>query len=381
MVQEPGAINLKIIMSTEQLLTLKPAIEHAPRAGAKPVLTLDRLLEKNLLPDWLIRLGIRRLLRVRLRQENQGDPAAQMTHLLKLIDGLKQSPIAIQTKAANEQHYEVPTRFYQLCLGKRLKYSSALWSDEVSRLDEAEKAMLKLTCKRAQLAAGQNILELGCGWGSLSLWLAENYPTARITGVSNSTTQKSYIDAEAEKRGLKNLRIITSDMNHFDITETFDRVVSVEMFEHMKNFERLMGNISRWLKPDGKLFVHIFAHRQYAYHFVASGESDWMARYFFSGGIMPSDDLLLYFQNDLIIENHWRVSGTHYRKTAEVWLQNMDRNESEIRPLFAQTYGAENETRWWVYWRVFFMACAELWGFRNGEEWLVSHYLFRNKAV
>jgi cyclopropane-fatty-acyl-phospholipid synthase len=366
-------------MNPDQTLALenRPRIDHLQLP--RPTLALDRFLEKNLLPDWLIRIGIRRLLRERLREENKGNVELQQAHLLNLVAELKQSPIAIETTAANEQHYEVPTRFYELCLGTRLKYSGALWTDGVKSLDVAEETMLALTCERAQIADGQNILELGCGWGSLSLWLAEHYPNARITGVSNSASQKEHIDAQARKRGFKNLRIITCDMNRFDISERFDRVISVEMFEHMKNFERLMANISRWLTPEGKLFVHIFTHREYAYHFIARDETDWMARYFFTGGIMPSDDLLLYFQKDLSIEQHWRVNGVHYQKTAEAWLQNMDAHEYEIRPLLAETYGKENANRWWVYWRVFFMACAELWGFAGGNEWLVSHYLFQNK--
>jgi cyclopropane-fatty-acyl-phospholipid synthase len=338
---------------------------------------LDALLEKNLLPDFLIRIGIRRLLARRLYDENRGGLEARKAAIMAMVAELKRSPIAVETQAANEQHYEVPTRFYELCLGRRLKYSGAYWPSGVTTLDEAEEVMLKLTCERARIVDGHRILELGCGWGSMSLWLAEKYPNSQITGVSNSATQKLHIDEQCRKRGLTNLRIITCDMNRFDIEDKFDRVISVEMFEHMKNYEKLLGNIARWLKPDGLLFVHIFTHRDFAYHFVPRDDSDWMARYFFAGGIMPSEDLLLYFQRDMKILGQWRMNGAHYQKTAEAWLANMDRNRAQVRPVLAQAYGTDQAVKWEAYWRIFFMACAELWGYKHGEEWIVSHYLFQ----
>jgi cyclopropane-fatty-acyl-phospholipid synthase len=333
---------------------------------------IDTLLEKNLRPDALIRFGIRRLLAQRLREE-----AARYDRAAYVAD-LKTRPLAEHTAAANEQHYELPTRFYQLCLGRRLKYSGCFYPTGRESLDQAEEAMLALYAERAQLADGQRILELGCGWGSLCLYNAERFPRARITAISNSHTQKEFIDAEARRRGLANLEIITCDINAFDIAPAqFDRVVSIEMFEHLKNYQRLFANIARWLKPGGLLFTHIFTHSHVSYHFVARDDSDWMSRYFFTGGQMPAHDLLPQFQDDLRLVQDWQVIGTHYQRTAKHWLQNMDAHRTEILPLFDGTYGSAHATKWWAYWRVFFMACAELWGYRDGEEWLVSHYLFR----
>jgi len=333
---------------------------------------IDSLLEKNLLPDWLIRIGIRRLLAQRLREE-----AARYDRAAYVAD-LKTRSLAEQTAAANEQHYEVPTRFYQLCLGPRLKYSGCLYPTGREPLAQAEEAMLALYAERAQLADGQRILELGCGWGSLCLYNAEKFPRARITAISNSRTQKEFIDAEAKRRGLTNLEIITCDINTFDPAPAqFDRVVSIEMFEHLKNYRLLFANISRWLKPGGLLFTHIFTHSRLSYHFVARDASDWMTRYFFTGGQMPAHDLLPQFQDDLKLVADWKINGTHYQRTAEHWLKNMDTHRAEILPLFAETYGAAHATKWWAYWRVFYMSCAELWRYRAGEEWLVSHYLFK----
>lgn len=260
-----------------------------------------------------------------------------------------------------------------------MKYSSGYWKHDDVSFDQSEEDMLELTTERAELNDGMNILELGCGWGSLSLFMAKKYQNAKITGVSNSKTQKEYIDTEAKKRRLNNLTIITADMNSFTIDKKFDRVVSVEMFEHMRNYEQLLEKISTFLIDRGKLFVHIFTHKSFSYLFEVKDETDWMSKYFFTGGIMPGDDLLLYFSKHFAIEKHWHVPGFHYRKTSEMWLTNMDRNESEIRKIFARTYGEEQVTKWISYWRIFFIACAELWGYNNGEEWIVSHYLFEKR--
>ncbi len=335
-----------------------------------------QLLEQGLLPDFLIRFGIRRKLQQKLIDEKKDGLEFGQERLMKLINGLKSGPIAVQTVKANEQHYELPSEFFELVLGKHLKYSSGYWREGVDSLDQSEEDMLQITCERADLSDGQEILELGCGWGSLSLFMAQRFPKSRTIAVSNSRTQKQFIDTQIARRGLKNLEILTADMNEFQIHKKFDRVVSIEMFEHMRNYQALLEKIDGFLKPDGKLFVHIFTHRQFVYPYDDADEADWIGRYFFTGGIMPSNNLLLYFQDHFKIEHHWQVSGTHYQKTSNGWLKKMDDNKEKIMPILQSTYGAEYK-KWWIYWRVFFMACAELWGYERGTQWIVSHYSFR----
>ncbi len=346
-----------------------------PRRNRMPLSM--RLLERSVLPDWLIRMGIRRLLRQRLREEDQGEPRAQQARLMRFIAQLKESAVAVETQAANDQHYEVPSKFFQYALGPHLKYSCCLYANGGESLGEAEEAMLELTIERARIGNRDRILELGCGWGSLTLYMAQRFPSSRITAVSNSRAQREFILQRAAERGLTNVEVLTCDANvlQFPQGTQFDRVVSVEMFEHMRNYHRLLERVASWLKPGGTLFVHIFVHREYAYAFEVRDATDWMAKYFFSGGIMPSRDLLLYFQNHLKIRDQWHVDGRHYSRTAEHWLANMDRSREQILPAFQQRYG-DDALKCWHYWRIFFMSCAELWGFNRGREWFVSHYLF-----
>jgi cyclopropane-fatty-acyl-phospholipid synthase len=335
--------------------------------------------ERGLIPDALTRVGIRRLCAQRLREERASSAQAAFERTRMRLAELRQSAIAIETQAANEQHYEVPAAFFKLCLGKRLKYSSCYYPLGDETLDQAEECMLRLYDERAQLSDGQDILELGCGWGSLTLWMAERYPGSRIVGVSNSNSQREHVLAQCQARGLTNVRIITHDVNTLSLTERFDRVVSIEMFEHMRNYGSLLKRIAEWLKPGGKLFVHIFCHRELLYPFDTEGDDNWMGRYFFTGGLMPSADTLLYFQDDLRIEEQWRLPGTHYQRTANHWLANQDANREQVLDVMRAAYGAEHAERWHQRWRMFWMACAELFGYRDGNEWLVGHYRFARR--
>ncbi len=340
-------------------------------------MSLIDLCENGLVPDVLTRYGIRQLCRQRLVEENINDIEKADLRFRRMLEQLRQSPIAIETAAANEQHYEIPTRFFQLCLGKRLKYSSCFYKTGDETLDEAEVAMLGIYSERAELKDGQHILELGCGWGSLTLWMAEKYPNANITAVSNSATQRMHIEAVCRERGWQHVKVVTCDVNTLELdANQFDRVVSIEMFEHMRNYQTLLNRISKWMKPEAKLFVHIFCHRYVMYPFETDGDDNWMGKYFFTGGIMPSADTLLHFQQDMSIQQRWLVSGEHYEKTSNHWLANQDANREEIMQIMKSTYGEKDAKRWFNRWRMFWLSCAELFGLEDGNEWLVAHYLF-----
>lgn len=333
--------------------------------------------EQGYVPDKVIRIGIKRLLVERLIEISHSDNEKMADAEYEFIREMCQQPIALLPEKANEQHYEVPSAFFHTVLGKHKKYSCCYWPEGETDLDAAERFALEQTCERAQLEDHQKILELGCGWGSLTLWMAEHYPMSQIDAVSNSNAQREYIESIARQRGLNNINVITCDMNDFDSDEKYDRVVSIEMFEHMRNWSKLYENIAAWLNDDGLFFKHIFVNRGVPYLFLDQGDDDWMSRYFFSGGMMPSDDLPLHFQRHLAVQRQWRWQGEHYEKTSNAWLKNMDDNESVIRPMLADAYGKDNVQQWWMRWRMFFMACAELFAYNNGQEWYVSHYLFK----
>jgi cyclopropane-fatty-acyl-phospholipid synthase len=340
-------------------------------SGAAAVSRLAGLAEAGLLPDALVRFGIRRMLAERLREVAARSPAAQQAFLA----ACRQSAIALVPELANEQHYEVPPEFFERVLGPHLKYSCCLWDANVTTLAEAEDLMLAQSCERADVRDGMAVLDLGCGWGSFSLYVAARLPACRVLAVSNSKPQREFILARAAQRGLANLTVVTADVNHFEAPERFDRVISIEMFEHVRNHEALLARIATWLAPEGRLFVHHFCHREHAYPYEDAGTSDWMARHFFSGGMMPSEDWLQLFERDLAQVNRWRVGGMHYARTSEAWLANLDAQRSRLRPLFAATYGEHDAQRWIQRWRLFFLACAELFAHRGGGEWFITQQL------
>jgi cyclopropane-fatty-acyl-phospholipid synthase len=354
-----------------------PAPLSTPAAEPAQGLGLT-LAESGWLPDAIVRQGIRSLLRERRDDLARGGIAEQREREARFINDLRGQPVAIEQAAANAQHYEVPAAFYGLMLGRHRKYSSCWFPTGQETLDQAEALALEETCRRAGVANGQRILEIGCGWGSLSLWMAEHYPTAVITGVSNSRSQRAHILAVAERRGLRNLNIVTADMATFDAGPmgSFDRVVSVECFEHLRNWHELFRRIAGWLTPEGSLFFHVFTHRAVPYLFDTDGDGNWMGRHFFTGGMMPSDGMPLAMGagGPLRVADHWRWAGTHYAATARGWLRNLDANRSAAQRVLAEAAPGRNPRVLLQRWRMFVMACEELWAFDQGQEWLVSHY-------
>jgi cyclopropane-fatty-acyl-phospholipid synthase len=329
--------------------------------------------ERLPLPDGIMRLGINFLV---------GRTAAQLAAIppgadLAFASQSETFPIATHVDEANAQHYELPAEFFGLVLGPRRKYSSCLYGDGAEDLEAAEIRALEQTCLNADLQDGQRILELGCGWGSLSLWMAEQYPASHILAVSNSASQRSFIENEAKTRGLDNLRVVTADMNDFSSAETFDRIVSVEMFEHMSNWPALLERVHGWLAPDGRVFVHVFAHRTTPYRFDPHNQADWIAQHFFTGGVMPSHGLMAHSSAFFEVEESWRWPGEHYRRTADDWLINYDLNRQAIEKILKATYGDDSRV-WQRRWRLFFLATSGLFGFRDGSEWGVSHYRLKH---
>jgi cyclopropane-fatty-acyl-phospholipid synthase len=333
--------------------------------------------ETGLVPDSVIRAGIRRLLDRKLKEIHVTDVEKAAIIKNRFVQMMGESPIALVPHLANEQHYEVPAAFYSEVLGRNRKYSCCYWPTGVNDLDAAEDAALNVTAERAGIEDGMKVLDLGCGWGSLSLWIAEHFPKASVTSVSNSRSQRDYIVRAAENRGIENIEVHVCDMNDFAAPGTYDRIVSVEMFEHMRNYPELFRRISNWLEPDGRFFMHIFCHRTTPYEYIDRGPSDWMSRHFFSGGIMPSADLPMRIGGDLTVERHWQWNGDHYARTLRAWLDKMDARKGAVMPILEDTYGKDQADRWRMRWRIFFMACEELFACNGGREWYVSHYLLK----
>ncbi|MBE7439284.1 MAG: class I SAM-dependent methyltransferase [Spirochaetales bacterium] len=339
---------------------------------------IDRIIDRGILPDPLLRAVVRGRCRDMLKEYNRFSAEELQEQFNALIANLDNSPVAIETRKANEQHYELPPDFFEIVLGPHLKYSSCYWDETTADLKSAEERMLALTCQRADLGNGQAILELGCGWGSLSLFMAARFPGSTITAVSYSAPQREFILARARARGIANLRVLTMDMNNLQLDQKFDRIVSVEMFEHLRNYRLFFQKLAGMLTGQGKLFIHIFAHHSRPFLYDDSLEDNWMARYFFTGGTMPSASLFFYLADGFRIAGHWQVQGTHYEKTLNAWLACMDRNKAQLMPVLKSVYG-DQAFAWWHRWRLFFLSCAEFFGYAGGNEWLVQHYLFVKK--
>ena len=334
------------------------------------------LAERGYAPEALIRTGIRSMCKNRLSDVSSPNESVRKKKLENFIDTMNRSEIALSPDIANQQHYELPYTFFEMILGSHRKYSCGYWDDDICDLDCSEQRALQLTCEHANIRDGDQILELGCGWGSLTLWLARQYPTSHITAISNSTSQRLYITNRATELGLNNVEIITEDINRFVPASRFDRIVSVEMFEHLRNYREMFQRISDWLNDEGQFFMHIFCHRDEPYLFIDRGPSDWMTRHFFYGGMMPSIDLPMNFQDALVLDDEWHWEGTHYEHTANMWLRNLHEKKPEILPILEAVYGDGNANQWFHRWCLFFIACAELFGMKNGTCWGVHHYRF-----
>jgi cyclopropane-fatty-acyl-phospholipid synthase len=359
------------------MTTVAKGITPSPSRGVSERATEQFIgaMEAGALPDSVIRWGIRLACRARLARERRLDREARQESLTAFVERMSRSVIADRPDAANEQHYELPPEFFELVLGPHRKYSSARFDPGVESLAEAEVCALEQTIAHAELRNGQRILELGCGWGSLTLEMARRFPGSSITALSNSAPQRETIEARARAEGLSNVTVLTRDVNDGLPEGSFDRIVSVEMFEHVRNPLLLLEAIHERTSPQGKLFLHVFSHDGLPYFFEDAGASDWMSRTFFTGGIMPSDDLLLHYQRHFVLERRWRWSGRHYERTANAWLANLDERREGALEILREAYGADAEL-WLQRWRIFFMSCAELFGLDAGERWGVVHARF-----